>query len=177
MDADLLLMPIIGTIATLAGSLALAFGPLADDAVAGPTALTALTQLAAPGSASASGDATVYNRAADGMFYVDAMVNHRPVRFLVDTGATHIVLSPRDAKRVAAEPDHRRRAARLRTAGGSAPMHWAMLGHVGIGDRTEQSVRAVVASDQAAVPVSLMGQNMLSRLSSLTIEGDRLTLR
>ncbi len=129
---------------------------------------------AAPARAFASHE---LRRSADGHFYAEAEVNGARVRFLVDTGATHIVLSPRDAKRVAAELDHRRRAASLRTAGGSAPMHWAMLGHVGIGDRTEQSVRAVVASDQTAVPVSLMGQNMLSRLSSLTIEGDRLTLR
>lgn len=170
-------MPVIGTLATMVGSLALAFGPLADDAATGPAALIAMTQAAAPDSARSTKDGTVYERAADGMFYVDAMVNHRKVRFLVDTGATHIVLSPRDAKRVAARPDHRRRAARLRTAGGSAPMQWALLNHVGIGGRTEESVRAVVAGDQAAVPVSLMGQNMLSRLSSLTIEGDRLTLR
>lgn len=174
MNADLFLMPALGTIATLVGSVSLALGPLTpaqDPSLAARAALASFEDL--------RGDdhETVIERARDGMFYVDARVNDRMVRFLIDTGATHIVLSPGDAARVAAEPDAARPRAALRTAGGRTRMDWVRLGQVGVGGRTEHDVRAVVASDQSAVPVSLMGQNMLSRLSSLTISGDRLILR
>lgn len=38
-------------------------------------------------------------RAADGHFYVDAQVNGAAVRFLVDTGASSLVLTQADAQR------------------------------------------------------------------------------
>jgi aspartyl protease family protein len=47
-----------------------------------------------------AGGVMEYRRGEDGHFYIDALVNDRPVRFLVDTGATEIVLSPQDAERI-----------------------------------------------------------------------------
>src|SRR5690349_22838527 len=41
---------------------------------------------------------SVYRRARDGHFYVDADVNGARIRFLIDTGATFIALSPEDAR-------------------------------------------------------------------------------
>ncbi len=42
----------------------------------------------------------VIERKNDGHFYVDAMVNGQLVRFLVDTGATGVALTAKDARHV-----------------------------------------------------------------------------
>ena len=41
---------------------------------------------------------SVYRRSRDGHFYVDADVNGARIRFLIDTGATFVSLSPEDAR-------------------------------------------------------------------------------
>src|SRR6185295_1508387 len=55
-------------------------------------------------------------RSADGHFYLDAQVNGAQVRFLVDTGASMVALTPADAQRAGiALPSER---ATARSAGG-----------------------------------------------------------
>src|SRR5689334_9050019 len=55
-------------------------------------------------SADAAGHAipvpTRIRRAPNGHFFVNALVNGQPVRFLVDTGATTVALTVEDARRV-----------------------------------------------------------------------------
>jgi aspartyl protease family protein len=111
-------------------------------------------------------------RARDGLFYVSAKVNGQPVRFLVDTGATVVVLSDADARAVGAMPASGGYNARMSTAGGSRPMAWTKLGHVQIAGQDVRGVTAAVVSGGPGV--SLLGQNLLSKLGGLHIEGDRL---
>ena len=47
-----------------------------------------------------SPDTMDLRRASDGHFHAQLEVNGRPVRFMIDTGASDIVLSRRDAERV-----------------------------------------------------------------------------
>ena len=49
------------------------------------------------------------------------------------------------------------------------------LANMQVGQTSASGVSAVVASQP--IGVSLLGQNWLSRLGSVTIEGDRMTLR
>ena len=51
-------------------------------------------------SATAISSGTEITRSADGLFYVTAIVNGAPVRFVVDTGSTIVVLTPEDARNV-----------------------------------------------------------------------------
>ena len=46
------------------------------------------------------GREVVIERKSDGHFYADAMVNGQLVRFLVDTGATGVALTAKDARHV-----------------------------------------------------------------------------
>jgi aspartyl protease family protein len=111
-------------------------------------------------------------RSSDGLFYVHAKVNGQPVRFLVDTGATVVVLSDADARAVGAMPASGGYNARMATAGGSRPMAWTKLGHVQVAGQDVRGVTAAVVSGGPGV--SLLGQNLLSKLGGLHIEGDRL---
>ena len=67
---------------------------------AGPKRVTE-TSAAPTGQASlAAGDELVLAADSRGHYYVDAEVNGETVRFLVDTGASMVALSPDDAARI-----------------------------------------------------------------------------
>lgn len=114
-------------------------------------------------------------RAADGLFYVTATVNGAPVRFVVDTGATMVVLRSEDALRAGIMPMQGQRMAIADTANGRTAMARVRLTEVVVGGTRAQAIEAAVASN--GLPVSLLGQNWLRQLSSLTISGDRLTFQ
>lgn len=106
----------------------------------------------------------VFRQADDGLFYVDAQVNGRSVRFVIDTGSSVVVLTRADALRVGVEPGPTA-SVKLETAGGSSNMRWATLDRILLaGQRVTKVDAAIVDSD---LPVSLMGQSMLSRLDSV----------
>lgn len=111
-------------------------------------------------------------RAGDGLFYATATVNGRPVRFLVDTGANVMLLTAADARRVGAA--RAPAATRLATAGGSAAMAWTRLDTVELAGRRLAGVQAGVVAH--GLPVSLLGQDMLSRFAVVTIAGDRMRM-
>ena len=94
---------------------------------------------------------------------------------MVDTGASDIVLSRRDAERVGIDPAAlelpRQRPHRERRV----PTAAVRLGLVRFGDFTDTGVRASVTS--GALDTSLLGMSYLDRFSSIEISGDRMTLR
>lgn len=114
-------------------------------------------------------------RSADGLFYVDAQVNGRTVRFLVDTGASVMVLTARDARiaGIALQDHHYSQA--VETVGGSTPMAWTTLEQVDVAGHQVRGIRAGVVRN--GLGVSLLGQNLLTRLNSVTISADRISLR
>lgn len=127
-------------------------------------------------SPDASGDAGMtVSRAKDGLFYVDVLVNGQPVRFLVDTGANTVVLRGEDAARLGIQAVASVWGPQMTTANGKAPMAWAKLDQVQVAGREVRDLKVAVV--QTGLPVSLLGQNMLSQLASVTFAGDRLLLR
>lgn len=113
-------------------------------------------------------------RSADGLFYVNAIVNGAPVRFLVDTGATVIVLTPEDARRAGVSVESSDFSASAETANGRTSMARVTLDEIVVGATRTRALGAAVV--QGNLPVSLLGQNWLAQLSSITISGDRMLL-
>jgi aspartyl protease family protein len=113
--------------------------------------------------------------ASDGLFYVDALVNGRPLRFLVDTGASIMVLTAADAKAVGIEVGEQHYNSNVKTVGGKAEMAWATIDRIEIGGRNVSQLRAAVVRN--GLGVSLLGQNALSKFESVTIKGDSLSIR
>lgn len=112
------------------------------------------------------------SRAADGHFYVEAQVNGAYVRFIVDTGATMVALTPADAQRAGiALPSERARAL---GAGGEIEVIPIEIERIALGPLEARGVRGAVAED---LPVSLLGQSFLGELGSVEIRGDRMVLR
>lgn len=112
-------------------------------------------------------------RASDGLFYVDASVNGQPLRFIVDTGASIIVLTESDARRVGLALNDGHYNASIETVGGNTDMAMTTLKHVRIAGKEVRQLRAAVVRN--GLGVSLLGLNALSQLGSVTIQGDRLS--
>ena len=110
-----------------------------------------------------------------GHFIVDAKVDGVPIQFLVDTGASDVTLTPRDARRLGFDLNRLNYDRTYRTANGvvkGAPvrLHRLSVGHISLAD-----VRASVNS--ADMNRSLLGMSFLSRLSSFEVAQGTLTLR
>lgn len=113
----------------------------------------------------------VIEQAGDGLFYVEAEVNGAPVQFVVDSGASVVILSAGDAARAGVGAAER---VAVETAGGSAAMRRARIDRVVLAGRNLQSVEAAIVGKDLAV--SLLGQSALSQLGSVTFKGRRLEL-
>ena len=111
-------------------------------------------------------------RGPDGHFYADAQVNGITIHFLVDTGASVVVLSRTDAQRAGLQlPAERSMAMGV---GGPIEVIPVTLERVAVGGIEARGVQAAVAD---ALPVSLLGQSYLQRLGSVEIRGDTMVLR
>ncbi|SEK31215.1 aspartyl protease family protein [Roseovarius nanhaiticus] len=113
-------------------------------------------------------------RAPDGHYYLDAEVNGAPIRFVVDTGASDIVLSREDAAAAGLRPENLNFTGQASTANGivrTAPVRLDTISVEGLSDR---GVRAVVNSGE--LRESLLGMGYLERFRSVQITGGTLIL-
>ncbi len=115
-----------------------------------------------------------FRRAADGLFYVHAAANGTAVRFVIDTGATVVVLTRADAAKLGLGYETLARSARMNTVGGPSAMKWAEIERLEMAGKKLEGIAAAVV-DQG-LPVSLLGQNALSLLGTVTLKGDVLTI-
>ncbi|WP_414899950.1 TIGR02281 family clan AA aspartic protease [Sphingomonas flavalba] len=114
-------------------------------------------------------------RAPDGHFYVDARVDGQPVRFLVDTGASLVALTVDDARRIGLNFSPAEFAVIGRGASGAVRGKPVVIDRMVVAGGEARQVRAAIVGD--GLDVSLLGQSFLSRLGSVAIDGDRMTLR
>lgn len=142
-----------------------------------PVARAAVVADGSPTQPSVNADTGSHNvgRGADGLFYVQVRVNDRPIRFLVDTGASVVVLTAADARAAGIELHNEHFNGAVDTVGGKTPMAWANLAKVELAGHEVRDVRAAVVRD--GLGVSLLGQNMLAKLDSVTMTADQLSLR
>lgn len=113
-------------------------------------------------------------RAPDGHYYLEVEVQGTPVRFMVDTGATDVVLSQADARRIGIDPDTLRFTGVARTANGTVRTARVRLAEVALGDIRDRDVRAWVNEGQ--LDISLLGMSYLDRFARIEIERGRLVL-
>jgi aspartyl protease family protein len=111
-------------------------------------------------------------RAADSHFYANASVNGAPIRFVVDTGASAVVLTRADAARAGIRAGQERVSGM--GVGGVVMLAPVTVDQLTIGTLTARNVDAMIADD---LPISLLGQSFLEQVASVEIRGDRMTLR
>lgn len=109
-----------------------------------------------------------------GHFFVFAHVDGTPVRFLVDTGATGIVLTPEDAARIGLRPRERDFTETFHTANGIVRAAPVTLREISIGALSVRQVEAVV--NERPIGVSLLGMTFLRRLDGYSVQNGELVL-
>jgi aspartyl protease family protein len=109
-----------------------------------------------------------------GQFVIDATVNGTAVHFLVDTGASGIALSKRDAERLGFKPEALSYTGLFSTANGTTRAAPVTLDAIKIGPMQAYSVHAWV--NEGDLDQSLLGMSYLSTLGRVEIKGDTLIL-
>jgi len=120
----------------------------------------------------ASGELSI-PRARDGHFYAQGQIQGRPVTFLVDTGASLVMVSEvfaRDADLAPGEP------ATFRTASGELRGRIVAGVTVSVGPASVSGSRVGVGLVGLDPGVALLGQSFLSRFE-LVLSGDTMILR
>lgn len=107
-----------------------------------------------------------------GHFIAEGAINDKPVRFVIDTGATMIALPAADAVRLGL--DYRKgEVALTKTAAGVVPVYRVRLERVRLGAIEITAVEGVVI--EQGLDVALLGMSFLSRVE-MRNEGQLMTL-
>lgn len=150
----------------------------ADQAVAvNPSAQAAATQTARtePRPPVSSGRSMRLDADRQGHFKVEARIEGRFIDFLVDTGATMVIMRESDAARVGVRPQRADYTATVSTANGKIKAAPAKLDRVEVGGITVYDVQALVLPDEALWQ-NLLGMSFLSRLKRYEVAAGRMVL-
>lgn len=128
-----------------------------------------------PSAGEQRGGTVVIRRTSDGHFWVDAAVDGRPIRLLVDTGATEVTLSQADARRLGYPVDRLQYGWPARTANGTVYGARIRIDKLELGPIVVRDVPAVINGGE--MHGSLLGLSFLDRLGSYEVRGDSLILR
>ncbi|MBB5687305.1 retropepsin-like aspartic protease family protein [Sphingobium boeckii] len=113
-------------------------------------------------------------RGDDGHFSVNASVNGRPVRFMIDTGATTTSLTSDAAKAANVAVDESGYPVIVDTANGMAEGRRARMATIELGPIKRADVGVIVMPGMSEM--NLLGMNFLSSLKSWRVEGSTLIL-
>jgi aspartyl protease family protein len=163
----------------IAAFVAAGFVPRYVDRIVGhaaaPPAAAVQTVAAAPTTYSGGPRTVVIQRDARGHFTVDGVVDGRRIAFMVDTGASVIALTKRDAARLGYHPAMRDYVGQVQTANGVVQVARVKLDMVEVGGVIVHNVDAIVAPDEA-LNENLLGLSFLSRLRRFEYREGRLVL-
>ncbi len=124
-------------------------------------------------SAGRAGEAR-FTANARGDFLVEGRIDGVAVRFVVDTGASEVVLSRADARRLGLDPDALAYTQAFTTANGTVFGARVRLARLSVGGVALADVRATVT--EGGLETSLLGMSFLGRLSGFSVRDRVLTL-
>lgn len=114
-------------------------------------------------------------RAQDGHYYLTLDIDNTPVRFVVDTGASDVVLTKADAARIGINTKTLFFNGIANTANGEVRTARVTLHNVRLGEIYDEKIRASV--NDGEMEGSLLGMTYLQRFSKIEIGGGKLILR
>ena len=113
-------------------------------------------------------------RAEDGHFYLTLDINGTPIRFLVDTGASGMVLSPDDATSLGIDAASLEYTGQAMTANGLVRTAPVRLPEVAFGPYLDANFRAWV--NETPMEGSLLGMDYLQAFR-VELDGNKMTLQ
>ncbi|WP_458790366.1 retropepsin-like aspartic protease family protein [Yoonia sp. MH D7] len=121
-----------------------------------------------------AGETITLPRMRDGHYYMTLDVNNVPIEFVIDTGASQVVLSRSDATKIGIDLDTLAYLGSANTANGTVRTAAVRLDTVSLGNIQDTGMRAVVNDGEMAG--SLLGMTYLSKFDSITIQNNQLIL-
>lgn len=119
-------------------------------------------------------DSISFPVSSDGHFHIRAKVNGIPIMFMADTGASDIVLSPADAKKLGINTDGLRFNRLYETANGTVRGSLIRIDDLSIGEIHLKEIAASI--NEAEMRGSLLGMTFFNRFSRYEVKNDVLTL-
>lgn len=113
-------------------------------------------------------------QSVDGHYYVTLEVNGTAQRFLIDTGATDIVLTRGAAKNIGIDPDGLIYSGSAGTANGIVKTAPVTLESVSLGPVRDENVRAMI--NDGALFTPLLGMSYLNRYAKIEISKGAMVL-
>jgi aspartyl protease family protein len=104
-------------------------------------------------------------QAPDGHYYLTLMISGQPVDFMIDTGASEVVLSQQDATRIGIDVSTLSYFGEASTANGMVRTARVTLEDVVLAGTDEGSLRAWV--NEGELDISLLGMSFLHRFASM----------
>ena len=114
-------------------------------------------------------------RAPDGHYYLTLDIDNTPVKFVIDTGASDVVLTKADAARIGIDVANLFYGDIARTANGKVRTAQVRLQNVRLGEIVDLSIGASV--NEGEMDKSLLGMSYLQRYSQIEIGGGKMILR
>ncbi|WP_106744145.1 retropepsin-like aspartic protease family protein [Yoonia maritima] len=113
-------------------------------------------------------------RSQDGHYYLTLVVNNVPLRFVVDTGASQIVLTQQDAQRIGIDPDKLNYWGYAMTANGEVRTAPVVISSIALGQIKDTDINAVVNGGE--IDMSLLGMTYLNRFDHIEISNNQMVL-
>lgn len=114
-------------------------------------------------------------RGPNGHFHLTAELNGVPVDFIVDTGASSIVLTNEDAERIGIQTEELRFTGRANTANGRVRTASVRVDEIALGGMRDRNFAVLV--NEGEMTRSLLGMDYLERFDRIEISGGRLVLQ
>jgi aspartyl protease family protein len=173
--SSVLKLAIIATVAMLSG----AIGAEAVLALANPAptlrAAKAESLNSSLGLGAQAPGAVAIPKSPDGHYWANGQVNGASVRFLVDTGATAVALTPADAQRLGLRPADLHYGSSVVTAAGQTRAAAVKLASITVAGARLENVDALVI--EKGLDTSLLGMTYLGRLAGFQATRQALVLQ
>jgi aspartyl protease family protein len=145
--------------------------------LAGRTPALRAAEATAPASSDAGPAAAASSiaKSADGHYWADGQVNGATVRFLVDTGASQVALTPADARHLGIDTSDLKFNYKVVTASGEARGAAVKLANVTVAGARLNDVDALIIDK--GLDTSLLGMTYLGRLASFQATRQALILQ
>ena len=116
----------------------------------------------------------VLTRSRDGHFYINLNINNYQIDFLVDTGASAIILSNSDGKKLGFDKEALSYWKSATTANGEILISPVILDQIKMGPIRFSNVKAFIS--QKNMEKSLLGMSFINRFKKLEINQNKMTI-
>lgn len=127
-----------------------------------------------PGHAESDSKQLTFYKSKDNHFYINTYLNGQMIRFLLDTGATHIILSRRDALKLGIKLHMLNYNKRYNTANGYISAASVVVDKFQIGDLVFYDVPVTIAN--SPMNTSLAGMSLLSLFKNYSFDNNKVIL-